>query len=123
MPYGIEVGLFKIVAYSKPTDDPDYIKLKELLSNTVVDIGAAKLESEKQAIMQDIKARGVIVDSEAQAKKRQIENYTYQEEKSLSSDPTADFRRRVEKLKILYENSMITEQEYEERKRKLLDEA
>ncbi len=124
--YGVEVPMFKIIAFQKPVSDPNYIALKNLRSAKVVDIGFESVAIDKEMMRQDLNARGVIVDSEAQAKKRENEKYTYQEEQAFkaagATDPTAAFASKVEQLKIMLDKGVLTNDEFNAMKQKLLDE-
>ena len=82
--YGLDLPMFRIVGYKKPVEDSNYQRLLQLTGDAVIELGRSNIEAQKERIRQDTKARGVVVDSQAQAIKRQTEGYSYQEEKGFS---------------------------------------
>ena len=96
--YGIEITKFIITAVIKKEDSPEYrrylefrtqeaalIDIKNRTMRDLAEADAAKQVAIKnkeaevtlQGMQQDIDARGIIVDSQAQATKRQQEGYNY----------------------------------------------
>ena len=80
--YGLDLPMFRVVGFNKPEDDPNYQEILKLQGKKVTEIGNERLEADKAAIRQDVAARGVIVDAQAQAAKRQVEGYDYATEQS-----------------------------------------
>lgn len=72
--YGFELIRFAVGGVKKPEDDRDYARFKALRYRRHTEIGEAQLEAQKQAIRMDI-------ESEAIARKRIREGYTYQQER------------------------------------------
>ena len=81
--YGMELTKFVITNFVKPEDDPMYKKFKELYFRQYADVADAKLRQQVELIETDTKAAKIVKESEAMAKKRAQEGYTYQQEKGF----------------------------------------
>ena len=81
--YGIEIENFFLTNISKPEEDKQYLKFKELYFKK----GVVILDKELDKNISDIEARQeaskIKIESEAIASKRSIEGYSYQEEKGF----------------------------------------
>ena len=81
--YGMQLNRFLITNFVKPEDDPMYKKFKELYFRQYADVADAKLRQQVELIDADTRAAKIVKDSAAQAKKREQEGYTYQQEKGF----------------------------------------
>lgn len=80
--YGVEICQFWINAIVKPENDPFYCKLRELRGGQISAIEEAKLQQQVDVIHQETEAQKMSIQAQAFAQKRQIEGYTYQQEKA-----------------------------------------
>ncbi len=78
--YGINLVKFSVMTIVLPDENRNFIKFKELHYRRVTDIQEAELQQRLDIIAQNTSAQKTIIDAEAQARKRQLEGYTYQEE-------------------------------------------
>ena len=74
---------FLITTIVKPEDDRNYLKFKELYFRQFTDVKEAELKQKISIIEQQTKAQQTIIEAEATAKKRELEGYTYQQEKGF----------------------------------------
>lgn len=81
--YGIELLNFFITTIAKPEEDRQYQKFKDLYYKQGVGIATVEIDKQVEILKASQEAEKKIIDSEAQAKKRQQEGYTYQEEKQF----------------------------------------
>ncbi len=81
--YGIELKSFLITTVVKPDDDPSFKKFKDLHYRRVTDVAEAELNQKVSIINEQTKAQQTVIEAEAIAKKRQLEGYTYQQEKGF----------------------------------------
>ena len=79
--YGIKLDKFFLTNISKPEDDKQYLKFKELYFKKGVLIADAQVEKDLSKIEAEKEAQKIKIDAEAQATKRSLEGYTYQQEK------------------------------------------
>lgn len=81
--YGIEIENFFLTNISKPEDDRQYLKFKELYFKK----GVVLLDKELDKSISDIEAttdaNRIKIESDALATKRNLEGYSYQEEKGF----------------------------------------
>ena len=80
--YGIDLVKFSVMTIAKPDEDRNYIKFKEIHYRKVNEIQEAELQQKLDIIAQNTKAQKMVIDAEAMARKRQLEGYSYQEEKA-----------------------------------------
>ena len=80
--YGIRLENFFLTNISKPEDDKQYLKFKELYFKKGVLTMDAEVEKNLSRIEAEKEAQKVKIDAEAQAAKRSLEGYTYHQEKS-----------------------------------------
>lgn len=81
--YGVNLKRFLITTVVKPEEDRNYIKFKELHYRNYTDVAEAELNKKLAKIEQETKAQGIVIEAEAVAKKREIEGYTYQQERGF----------------------------------------
>lgn len=80
--YGVEICQFWINAIVKPENDLFYCKLRELRGNQITEIEDAQLQQRVSIIHQQTEAQKMSIQAQALAQKRQVEGYTYQQEKA-----------------------------------------
>ena len=81
--YGIALKRFMITTFVKPDGDRGYERLKLLHENQYLSVNEALLRQQTEIIDQTTDAEKIVIDSKAQAIKRQQEGYTYQQEKGF----------------------------------------
>ncbi len=81
--YGLSLIHFFVTTIVKPENDSSYIKFKELHFRQYADIAEAKLRQSVGVIEQETEKQRMIIEAEGLAGKRQIEGYTYQQERSF----------------------------------------
>ena len=81
--YGISLERFFVTNIVKPDGDRQYEKFKELHFRQYADIAEAKLKQQTDLIYAQTTAQKVVIDSQAQATKRQQEGYTYAQERGF----------------------------------------
>ncbi len=81
--YGLSLVYFFVSAIVKPEDDNNYIRFKDLHFRQYADIAEAKLRQNIGVIEQETERQRMIIEAEGIAGKRQIEGYTYQQERSF----------------------------------------
>lgn len=80
--YGISLNKFYVGAIQKPESDLRYIKFKDLHYRKYSDVAEAELEQQVDIIRQTTKAKQLEIESQGKASKRNIEGYTYQDERT-----------------------------------------
>ena len=81
--YGIVLERFFLTTIVKPEDDATYIKFKELHYRQYAEIAEAELRQKVGVIEQQTEAQRMKIEAGAVATKRQIEGYTYQQERGF----------------------------------------
>lgn len=81
--YGIDLTQFLVTNTVKPEGDPVYEKFKQLYFRQYADIREAQIEQQTAIINAETHAKQKVIDARAQADKRQIEGYTYQQERGF----------------------------------------
>jgi membrane protease subunit (stomatin/prohibitin family) len=81
--YGLELARFLVTTLAKPDGEKDYERFKEIFFKQFADIAEARLRQEVEMIDANTKAKKVVLESEALAKKRQQEGYNYQTERGF----------------------------------------
>ncbi len=81
--YGVNLNKFFITTIAKPDNDPQYEKFKELHFRQYADIAEAKIRQQVGVIEQETKTKQTIIESKGLAEKRNIEGYSYQQERSF----------------------------------------
>ena len=80
--YGVEMVKFWISSFVKPESDSIYVKLKNLKGRSMTDVQEAMLQQQLDIIHQQTKVQRTVMEAEARAKGRQVEGYTYQQERA-----------------------------------------
>lgn len=81
--YGVSLVHFFVTTIVKPEEDHTYSKFKELYFRQYADIAEAKLKQNVDIIEQETEKQKMILEAEGKATKRQIEGYTYQQERGF----------------------------------------
>ena len=81
--YGVNLNSFLITTVLKPNEDRNYIKFKDIFFRQKSDVMEAQLQQKLTIIEQETKAKSTVIEAEATAKKRELEGYTYQQEKGF----------------------------------------
>lgn len=81
--YGIKLCSFFITTVVKPNEDRNFIKFKELYYRKHNDITEAEIKQKIDLIEQSTKAQTIVMEAQSLAKKRELEGYTYQQEKQF----------------------------------------
>ncbi len=81
--YGVSLVHFFITTIVKPEEDSTYRRFKELHFRQYADIAEAKLKQNVDIIEQETQKQKMILEAEGLATKRQIEGYTYQQERGF----------------------------------------
>lgn len=81
--YGLELVTFQVTTLAKPDGEKEYERFKDLFFRQYADIAEAKLRQEVAIIQANTEATRVVVASEAVAKKRANEGYSYHNERSF----------------------------------------
>lgn len=81
--YGVSLVHFFITTIIKPEDDSTFKRFKELHFRQYADIAEAKLKQNVDIIGQETEKQKMILEAEGIAAKRQIEGYTYSQERGF----------------------------------------
>jgi membrane protease subunit (stomatin/prohibitin family) len=81
--YGVELERFFIGTFVKPEDDRAYQKFKELHFRQYADVTEAKLRQQVGVIEQQTQAQRMVIEAEGLARKREMEGYSYQDERGF----------------------------------------
>lgn len=81
--YGLSLIHFFITTVVKPEEDGAYKRFRDLHFRQYADIAEARLQQNIDIIGQETEKRKMILEAEGMAAKRQIEGYTYQQERSF----------------------------------------
>ena len=81
--YGVELNKFMVTRIVKPDGDSRYEKAKDLYFRKYADIADAKIRHDVDLIDQNTLAEKMKIEAMGKAKKRDIEGYTYQEERTF----------------------------------------
>ena len=81
--YGVSLVHFYVTTVVKPEEDGAYRKFKELHFRKYSDVAEAKIRQDVEIINQNTEARKMIIESQGIAQKRQIEGYTYAQERGF----------------------------------------
>lgn len=80
--YGVDLKQFLIMTVLKPDEDRNFVKFKELHYRKYSDVAEAQLQQKLSIIEQETRAQQTMIEAQANAKKRELEGYTYHQEKS-----------------------------------------
>lgn len=81
--YGVSLIHFFVTTIVKPEDDRTYKRFKDLHFRQYADIAEARLRQNLDIIGQETEKQKMILEAEGKAAKRQIEGYTYQQERGF----------------------------------------
>ena len=81
--YGVSLIHFFVTTVVKPEDDKTYRRFKDLHFRQYADIAEARLQQNLDIIGQETEKQKMILEAEGKAAKRQIEGYTYQQERGF----------------------------------------
>lgn len=81
--YGLSLMQFFVTTVIRPEGDPQYENLKQLYFRRYADVADAQIRQQVGIIEQQTEAQKTVISSEAAAKKRSIEGYTYQQERGF----------------------------------------
>ena len=81
--YGVSLIHFFVTTVVKPEDDKTFRRFKDLHFRQYADIAEARLQQNIDIIGQETEKQKMILEAEGKAAKRQIEGYTYQQERSF----------------------------------------
>ncbi|MBR5518820.1 MAG: SPFH domain-containing protein [Clostridia bacterium] len=81
--YGLSLVHFFVTTIVKPDEDPAYKKFKELHFRQYADIAEAKLRQNVSVIEQETERQKMIIEAQGLASKREIEGYTYAQERGF----------------------------------------
>ncbi len=81
--YGVRLNSFLIMTVVKPDEDRNYLRFKDLYFRQKNDVMEAELQQKLTIIEQRTKAQSTVIEAEAIAKKRELEGYSYQQEKGF----------------------------------------
>ncbi len=81
--YGMSLERFFLTTIMKPEDDKNYRRFKEIHFRQYADIAEAKLRQTVGVIDQQTAAQRMVIEAQGLAQKRNIEGYTYQDERGF----------------------------------------
>ena len=81
--HGLSLVQFFVTTIVKPENDPAYQKFKELHFRQYADIAEAKLRQNVSVIEQETERQKMIIEAQGLASKREIEGYTYAQERGF----------------------------------------
>jgi membrane protease subunit (stomatin/prohibitin family) len=81
--YGISMERFFVTAIVKPEEDGNYRRFKELHFRQYADVAEAKLRQQTGLIDQETQKQKMILEAEGIATKRQLEGYSYKDERGF----------------------------------------
>jgi len=81
--YGLELTQFLVTTVVKPDGDDIYERFKDLYFRQYADVREAQIQQQVGVIEQETAAKQTVIEAKATAEKRQIEGYTYQQERGF----------------------------------------
>lgn len=81
--YGVELTQMMITTVVKPDGDAIYEHFKTLQFRQFADVKDAQISQQVSVINQETEAKKTVIQAQASASKRQIEGYTYQQERGF----------------------------------------
>jgi len=81
--YGVALERFWVTTIVKPEDNVQYNRFKELHANQYLNVAEAQLKQQTDIIAQQTQAQKMKIEAEAMAYKRQVEGYSYQDERGF----------------------------------------
>ncbi len=166
--YGITLEHFFVTSIAKPDGETAYEKFKDLHIRQYSDVAEAQLKQQVGIIDEETEKKRRIIEAEGIAAKRQIEGYTYAQERGFdvaekvaenegvgnfsslgiglgmmggvagtvgsmtsdaikqtenqtATDEMAVFKQKLEKLMMMKEMGMLTDEEFNQQKMKLME--
>lgn len=81
--YGIALERFFVTRIVKPDGDPQYEKFKDLYFRQYADVAEARIRQQVGVIDQETDSKRMVIQAQGKAQKRQIEGYSYQQERGF----------------------------------------
>ena len=81
--YGLALERFVVTTIVKPEDDSNYQRFRNLHFRQYADVAEAQLKQQVGVIDQQTSAKRMVIEAEGLARKRQLEGYTYQQERGF----------------------------------------
>ncbi len=81
--YGLELTQMMVTTVVKPEGDPIYEQFKELYFRQYADVKDAQINQQVGVINQETIAKQTVIEAKGIAEKRQVEGYTYQQERGF----------------------------------------
>lgn len=81
--YGLDLTQMMITTVVKPEGDPIYEQFKELYFRQFADVKNAQIDQQVGVINQETVAKQTVIEAKGIAEKRQVEGYTYQQERGF----------------------------------------
>lgn len=81
--YGVSLEHFFITTIAKPEEDSTYNRFKDIHFRQYADIAEAKIKQNVDIIQQETEKQRLIIEAQGIATKREIEGYTYQQERGF----------------------------------------
>jgi hypothetical protein len=81
--YGVSMERFFVTSIVKPEEDGNYRRFKELHFRQYADVAEARLRQQTGIIDQETQKQKMILEAEGIATKRQLEGYSYQDERGF----------------------------------------
>jgi membrane protease subunit (stomatin/prohibitin family) len=81
--YGLELTQMMITTIVKPDGDPIYERFKDLYFRQYADVRDAQIKQQVGVINQETIAKRTVIEAKGIAEKRQVEGYTYQQERGF----------------------------------------
>jgi hypothetical protein len=82
--YGLSLERFFVITVAKPEGERAYERYKELHLRQYADVADAQIRQAVGTIEQEMKARQTVIEAQSLAQKRQIEGYTYEQERGYT---------------------------------------
>lgn len=81
--YGMDLRRFMVTNVAKPLDDPNYVRLDQLYARQQTMLWEERQNQQRDLIRAETRKGEKILDAQANAEKRRIEGYTYQQERQF----------------------------------------
>ena len=81
--YGLELTQMLVTNVERPESDPMYRRFKELYFRQYADVREAEINQQVSVINQETEAKRTVIQAQATATKRQLEGYTYAQERGF----------------------------------------
>lgn len=81
--YGLELTQMLVTTIVRPEGDPIYEQFKDLYFRQYADVKDAQINQQVGVINQETIAKQTVIEAKGMAEKRQVEGYTYQQERGF----------------------------------------